>query len=122
MPTLFSSGLGDLGWCHIPWSLSRLGSQGWTLMGLRELGRMYQQMSLPWTCSAWSPLDGTTSSRSRQALQKLNQANCTQRRVDPLVWKSFERSPGLHISWWWGSHLYPPSLQLPHLQMTAPSM
>ena len=39
-----------------PWSLSRLESQGWTVLGLRELGRMYQPTKLPWTCSSWSPL------------------------------------------------------------------
>ena len=40
--------------------------------------------------------------------------------VEPLGWKSFEKPRGLHVSWWWGSHLQPPSLGLPHLRMKAP--
>ena len=51
-----------------PWSQSQPGSQGWTIMGLRQLGRMYQQICPPWTCSAWSPVHRTTTSRSRGAL------------------------------------------------------
>ena len=49
-----------------PWSLGRLGSRGWTVMGLMELGRMYQPMSpAPWTWRACSPLHGPTTSRPR---------------------------------------------------------
>ena len=41
--------------------------------------------------------------------------------VEPLGWKSFEKPRGLHVSWWWGSHLQPPSLGSPHLWRKAPS-
>ena len=41
--------------------------------------------------------------------------------VEPLHWKSFEKPPGFHASWWWGSHLQPPSFLWPHLWMKAPS-
>ena len=51
--------------------MSRLGSQGWTDLGQRDLGRMVQQLSPPWTCSAWSHLRGTTIFRSRWALLPL---------------------------------------------------
>ena len=30
--------------------------------------------------------------------------------VEPLGWRSFEKPCGLHVSWWWGSYLQPPSL------------
>ena len=46
-----------LGLLSHPWSLGRLGSQGWTVMGLTELGRMCQPMSsAPWTWHACFPL------------------------------------------------------------------
>ena len=45
----------------------------------------------------------------------------TQRMVHPLGRKRDEKSPTLHISWWWGSHLQPLSLESPHLGKTAPS-
>ena len=40
---------------------------------------------------------------------------------DRLGWKSFEKSPGLHLSPWGVSHLQPLSLELPYLWTTAPS-
>ena len=47
-----------------PWSLGSLGSQGWTVMGLTELGRVCQPMSpAPWIWWACSPLHGPTTSR-----------------------------------------------------------
>ena len=39
--------------------------------------------------------------------------------VEPWGWKSFEKSLVLSGSWWWGSHLQPPSLGSPHLRMGA---
>ena len=41
--------------------------------------------------------------------------------VEPLGWKSSDKTHGLHVSCWWGSHLQPPSLGSPHLWMKAPS-
>ena len=38
--------------------------------------------------------------------------------MEPLGWKSFEKPRGLHVSWWWGSYLQPPSLAS-HLRMKA---
>ena len=97
MPTLFPSGLGDRGSCH-PHSLSRLGSQGWTVPGLRELGSLGQPVSLPWICSAWSPPHGTPNSRSRPALPQLLQAYSTPKLVDTLDLKSCEKSPFFSIA------------------------
>ena len=89
--------------------------------GADGLGRMCQPMSPAlWTCCACFPLHRPTTSRSRWVLLQPNYGCCTQRMVEPLGWKSFEKSPGLHVSWWWGSHLQPPSLGLPHLRMKAP--
>ena len=63
-----------------PWSLSRLGSQGWTVMGLMELGRMCQLRSpAPRIWCAYSPLHGLMTSRSKQVLLQRNYAYCTQR-------------------------------------------
>lgn len=76
----------------------RLGSQDWPPSGLREPGTTCRQSSAPWTCRAWSPPDGTTSSRCRQALQKLREAQGTQRLVELLGWRSSLTSL-LDVSW-----------------------
>ena len=78
----------------------------------------------PWTWCACVSLHGpttSTTSTSRWVLRQQSYGCCTQRMVEPLGWKSSEKSPGLHVSWWWGSHLQPPSLGLPHLWVKAPS-
>ena len=63
-----------------PWSLGRLVSQGWTVMGLTELGRMCQPMNpAPWTWRACSPLHQPTTFRSGQILLQWNCAYCTQK-------------------------------------------
>ena len=63
-----------------PWSLGRLGSQGWTVMGLTELGRVCQPMSpAAWTWWACSPLHRPTTSGSKQVLLQWNYAYWTKR-------------------------------------------
>ena len=62
MPTTLSSGLGTQATSH-PWSPSSLGFQRLDVMGVRELGRLCQQMSSPWTCTAWSLQDGPLTAR-----------------------------------------------------------
>ena len=119
MPTLFPLGLGDWGSCH-PHSLSRRGSQGWTVPGLRELGSLGQPVSLPWICSAWSPPHGTPNSRSRPALPQLLQAYSTPKLVDALGLKSYEKSLSFDVSWWWGFHFQPPSLESFHQSVASP--
>ena len=66
------------------------------LMGLRELGITCHQNSRPWTCKDWSPLDGTTISRCRQALQKLREAQGIQRLVGPQTGRASKRQ---QVSW-----------------------
>ena len=79
-------------------------------------------MSPPWTCTARSPLDGTTISRARQAHKKPQEAYFTQRSADPPGLEELRKvtwSPLLLASWYWAptSTLRPES---PHLQTTAP--
>ena len=65
MSTVLPSGLGDLGCGHIPgaWAACCQGSTG---VELREWGRCAcNGVLLPWTLSAWSPVNGTPISRSR---------------------------------------------------------
>lgn len=92
-----------------PWSLGKLGSQGWTIMGLTDLGRIYQPMSpapMDLACllpSAWAhnlQIQGPPAMKLRLLHPK---------DVEPLGWKSFEKPRGLHVSLW-GSHLQAPSL------------
>ena len=66
------------------------------LMGLRELGITCHQNSTPWTCKDWSPLDGTTISRCRQALQKLCEAQGIQRLVGSQAGRASKRQ---QVSW-----------------------
>ena len=57
----------------------------------------------PWTCTAHSPLDGTTISRARQAHKKPQEAYFTQRSVDPPGLEEVRevtQSP-LLASWCW---------------------
>ena len=78
------------------WHPERLGSQDWTLTGLRELGTTCHQSRAPWTCKDWSPLDGTTISRCRWALQKLHEAQSIQRLVGPQAGRA---SKSQQVSW-----------------------
>ena len=39
--------------------------------------------------------------------------------VEALGWKSFGKPCGLHVSWWWGSHLPTSFLRVLHLRMRA---
>lgn len=97
MPTLLPSGL--VTWAGVtalepaqpwvPW-LEYTGAEG-------AGGRMCQQMSPARTQSAPSPLDGTTITRSRQALLHLSQAYCTQKMVDPLGSKSVDKGPSHQV-------------------------
>ena len=111
---------GEATWCHSIWSQRRHGSQGWTVMGLRELVRMGQQMQPHWSYTAWSSLHGSKLSSCRGANLQLKHAWDTQRMVDPVGGKRFEKSPHLLISWCLGSPLQPLSLESPHLGKVHP--
>lgn len=88
-----------------PWGLSRHGSQGWTIMLLKVVGRMCKQVSPPLVnSSAWLPLHGTVIFRSSRTLLQLHQAYFPPKTVCTLGRKSSEKSSCLHISWWWPSH------------------
>ena len=58
----------------------------------------------PLTCSAWSPLHGTTVFQV-QGQPKHDLGN--HRKVDLLAWKRSEKSPHLHLSLSWGDLLDP---------------
>ena len=75
MLTLFPSGLGDLGCCHIPeaWApcFPRMDCHGADGAG--------EGVPAPWSRWACSPLPRPTTSRSRRTLLQWNYAYCTQR-------------------------------------------
>ena len=83
-------------------------------MGLTE---DVQANEPPWTCTAHSPLDGTTISRARQAHKKPQEAYFTQRSVDPPGLEELRKVTWslLLMSWCWAptSTLLPESR--PHL-------
>ena len=104
-------------------SLGRLESLGWTVLGLREVGRMCQSMNpAPWTgvsvplCTSPQPPDpGSFTAVGAVKLFLLHPKD-----VELLGWKSFEKPPGPHVSRWWGSHLQLPSLGSPQLWWEPP--
>lgn len=64
-------------------------------MGLTE---DVQANEPPWTCTARSPLDGTTISKARQAHKKPQEAQGTQRSVDPPGLEELHKVTGLPSS------------------------
>ena len=99
-----------------PWSLSRLGSPSWTVVGLRELGTVSRQCAPATLHGPGLPVPLCTSPQSPDP----GWPSCSKTKPSaPKGWwsvwpgRAFARSPGLHVSCWWGSHLQPPSLGLP---------
>lgn len=77
-----------------PWGLSRPGSQGWTVMLLKVVGRMCKQVSPPLVnSSAWFPLHGTVIFRSSRALLQLHQAYFPQKRCVLWVGRALKSHP-----------------------------
>lgn len=117
--TTLPSGLGHLGWNHIPGAGAALRPTA----GLRQR-QAGEDVSAkeppPWTCSAWAPVEETPVSKSRWALLQFRQV---QHLKDggPLVWKSSEKSRGRQASQWGGSHQHPPSSEVLFLSRTASS-
>ena len=96
MPTLFPSGLGHLAWWHI--------SGAWTALmprldrvERRQLGRWCQQVNP----TAKLPVeDPHLQSHTGPPTAQPSAVHC--RDVDPLSWKTFEKTPALRVSCWWG--------------------
>ena len=91
MPALFHGILGILVDTH-PHGESRPLSQARAGRGLKDVGRLCQQMTLPRTCSALFPLDGSTISRSSRHSHSQRRL-VPQRQADSVDWKHFEKSP-----------------------------
>ena len=96
-----------------PWSLGRPGSQGWTVLGLRVVGRMYQPRDslgpvVPGPPPGWNHHPqiqaGPLRPKSNPVPAK-DGGPAGQEDVCKLTW-----SPG---SWWWGSCFQPSSFGPP---------
>ena len=105
MSTLFPSGLGGLGCCHIPEAWAGLVPKD----GLSRSWRSWGGRASPWAlphgpgeplplCISPQPQDAGTSSCS-ETLPLL------PKDVQPLGWKSSEKPCGPHVSWCWS---FPP--------------
>ena len=105
-----------------PWSLSRLGPRAGLSWGWGRWGACARQTAPhPMDLDRLFPSAGAHSLQIQGTLLQQNQPWCPRRMVGSLGWKRFAKRPGLHGSWWRGSHLQPPSLGSPHWQRTAPS-
>ena len=120
MSTLFPSGLGDLGCCHIheAWAglFPRMDCHGAEGAGegvpANEPCPMVQVSLLPSTRAHNLQIQAGPPAVELRLLHPKD--------VEALSWKSFEKPRELHVSWCWGSHLQPPSLGSPHLWMNLP--
>ena len=119
MSSLFPSGLGDLGCCHIPeaWAglFPRMDCHGADGAGEDVPANEPCPMDL---VSLFSARAHNLQFQEDPPAVKLRLLH--PKDVEPLGWKSFEKPCGLHVSWCWGSHLQPPSLGSPHLWMNLP--
>ena len=107
MPTLFPSGLSDLGCCHILADCAGLGPRtgvSWA----EEAGICGSQCAPPWYASAWSCSHGTPDCRRNPTFPQPLQAHSTPKLVDALGLKGCEKSPFWDIFWWWDSGFQPP--------------
>ena len=107
MPTLFPSGLGALGCWHIPEAWAGSVPKDGLSWGWRSWGGCARQWSLPHGPGVPAPLCRGPQPPDPGGPPAVELRLLHPKDVGPLGWKSFEKPQGLHVSWWWGSHLQP---------------
>ena len=111
--------VGDLGSCHRAGAREAVGPKA-GVWGARELVRVCQQRTGPWTRRARATVDGPQSLAPGGPSKMTSNPWAPKRRW--TLWdKSLEKSPGLLLSQWWGSHLLSPSSLSLQVSTRAPS-